>query len=152
MQCDKAVELNKSFEAMIALLEAEHKIIRTRDMDALVAITQEKETMAKQLELLGQILIRELKLSGDANSSAKLLDLVGAHCKTDSMLATSLKANSAKVQELNNRNGILLQSIMRVNEQSLNILTGRSAGVMTYQASGLLKPEHTFSPTPLASA
>jgi hypothetical protein len=98
-----------------------------------------------------QILIRELKLSGDANSSAKLLDLVGAHCKTDSMLATSLKANSAKVQELNNRNGILLQSIMRVNEQSLNILTGRSAGVMTYQASGQLKPEQTISSTPLAS-
>ena len=154
MQCNKAIELKKIFEAMVALLESEHQIIRSRDTDALATVTHEKETLAKQLELLGQQLIRELKLS-DAiqNNTSKLLTLVDTYCSQDDQtLAQSLRKLSAKVQELNNRNGILLQSVMRINEQSLNILTGRSTKPMTYQSSGLLKSEQTISPTPLARA
>jgi flagellar biosynthesis/type III secretory pathway chaperone len=151
MQCDKAVELKKTFEAMIALLESEHQIIRSRDTDALSSVTHDKEELAKQLERIGQSLIRELRLSSNTPDTDKLLALVSVHCANDPTLAQSLKESSAKVQELNNRNGILLQSIMRINEQSLNILTGRSERIMTYQASGQLKPEQTISSTPLAS-
>jgi flagellar biosynthesis/type III secretory pathway chaperone len=152
MQCNKALELEKTFEAMIALLEIEHRVIRSRDTEVLSSITLEKEQLAKSLELQGYAIIRELRLTADTPTSSKLVSMVEAFCG-DSYpdLAQNLKNYSEKVQELNNRNGILLQSMMRINEQSLNILTGRSAKVTTYQSSGQLKPTQVVSSTPLAS-
>jgi flagellar biosynthesis/type III secretory pathway chaperone len=153
MQCDKAVELKDAFLAMMSLLEAEHQAIRTRETDVLAEVTQQKAQLAKRLEILGQTLIRELRLSADMSDNNKLLALVGAHCQQQHpQLAKTLKESAEKVQELNNRNGILLQSVMRINEQSLNILTGRSERVATYQSSGQLKSEQSSSSTPLASA
>lgn len=150
MQCDKAVELKTAFQQMIELLEREHSAIRTRDTDALSQLTTDKAQLAKNLELIGNTIIRELKLTVNSDNANKLVALIKAHCPQEG-LSDTLREASAKVQQLNNRNGILLQSMMRINEQSLNILTGRPSKIDTYQASGQIKNDKTTSSNYLAT-
>jgi flagellar biosynthesis/type III secretory pathway chaperone len=42
--------------------------------------------------------------------------------------------------------------MMRINEQTLNIITGRSEKVTTYQSGGQLKSTAAFNPNTLATA
>jgi flagellar biosynthesis/type III secretory pathway chaperone len=88
--------------------------------------------------MIGNTLIRESRLDIKDPTSVNFADIVQSHCP-DAQLATDLRERSLQVQQSNNRNGALLQAMMRLNEQSLAIITGRTEEVTTYQATGQVK-------------
>lgn len=142
-----AEQLNTQLVAMRALLEAENAALRARDLDAILQTSEQKNQALLALSALEQDISTTLG-EVPANLAQTLADV----CH-DPRLAQSLRQLSSDIQQLNQRNGALIQSMIRFNENALALLTGQEKEAPLYGASGQSKPAaRSSNPNKLASA
>jgi len=149
--CQRAQQLKASFERMNELLAQEHEALRAKDLDAIERISSDKNTQAQELDIIGKTMMREAGITAETSNDTSMTETIMIRCG-DAQLAADIKQLAAEVQFANNRNGVLLHGMMRINEQTLNIITGRSDKVTTYQSGGQLKSTGSYNPNTLATA
>lgn len=142
--CDQWVTQLTTF---LLTLEEEFVVLKRNEADAIATIAERK------LHLLSQ-------LSETESALLKFNDLAAGMSVTDWLLsacphnpsAQQLSALSEQIQRANQRNGMLLQSLMRLNEFGLNLLSGKIKKQDTYGAKGQLNATTSISSLTLATA
>lgn len=119
-------------QVMIGLLDAEFSALKEKDQTNIIRLSQEKTALLAQIEHHEQTIFSALRAQEDEalHIFVQLSTLCG---ETPSK---QLQTLAREAQQANQRNGALLQAMIRLNEHALNLLTGKQAKVSTYSASG----------------
>ena len=124
-----------SMQEMLTLLDAEFSALKEKEQASTLKITQDKEILLTKLMLLEANLLaasKETQFEGD-----DLAMHLAQNCHEYS--AQNIRELSKKVQHANQRNGALLQALIRINEQGMNLLLGKRANPSVYGASGQIE-------------
>lgn len=142
--CDQWVaQLNR----FLLTLEEEFVVLKRNEADAITSIAERKLQLLNQLSETERSLLTFKNTSEDTSITQWLL----SSCPNlDSV--KQLSALSEQIKLANQRNGMLLQSLMRLNEFGLNLLSGKINSQDTYGASGQLKATTPISSLTLATA
>lgn len=119
---DLAAELS-AFESFSALLDTEHEALLAGDADAVVRIASAKGEQVAQLSALAERRLAALRRAGfaaDRKGMAEWLLVAAGPRATDlSDRWNHLLAVAARAQQLNERNGALIQARMAFNQAAL---------------------------------
>lgn len=138
-----------SMDTMLVLLNAEFSALTQKENEAIVQTTQDKEALLAILTQLESMLLQCAKETGFENKD--LAQHIAKLCPND-IDAQTMRDLSKNVQLANRRNGMLLQSMIRLNEHGINLLTGKQPSVSTYSASGRKAASASSNLTKLATA
>lgn len=124
---DLAAETD-AFEAFSALLDTEHEALLSGDLDAVVRVAASKAERVVQLSGMAERRLAALRAAGfSANRKGMaewLLVAAGARAGELSDLWNRLLESAARAQNLNDRNGALIQARMAFNQAALAALQG----------------------------
>lgn len=124
-----------AIQALIALLDQEFDALKARDIEQINQCTAHKTILVDQTQAYEQQLLAILNLK----TSEQLLEYLRAQGDNVDQLTQLAR----QAHEKNQRNGMLLQSMIRLNEYGLGILSGKIGQDDTYSASGQLKTVKT---------
>lgn len=143
--CDQWVEQLQTF---LLTLESEFDTLKSNQAEAITSIAELK---SRQLDEIIQT-EHSLKalLPKDTNID-QIVDYLSQHC-TSSGASSRLLTLTKSIQQANQRNAMLLQSLMRLNEFGLNLLSGKIETGNTYGSSGQVKTGTPISSLKLATA
>lgn len=142
--CDQWVEQLNEF---LLTLETEFVVLKSRDADAIVATAERKMTLLTQLSHTESALLKHL----NSTEQTQIVNWLMSTCP-NSASVNQLIGLSERIKSANQRNAMLLQSLMRLNEFGLNLLSGKISSQDTYGASGQLKNATPISSLTLATA
>jgi flagella synthesis protein FlgN len=124
-----------NMNVMLALLEAEFLALKEKENAHINRMAQEKEALLLVLSK------QEIKLLDAAYATGftgeHLITHLSAHCGAET--AEAVRTVGKQVQQANQRNGALLQAMIRLNEHALRLLTGKQPKMNIYGASGQLE-------------
>lgn len=132
--CELVTTWVVSMEQVIKTLEDEFSALKNKQLDEITRIAHLK---AEQVEALGYIetqLIAEIKTAG-FDELSDFQRTINQVCP-DTEATRAITALTRTAQQANQRNGMLLSSMIRLNEYGLNLLTGKVDFNKTYGASG----------------
>jgi flagellar biosynthesis/type III secretory pathway chaperone len=141
--CDQWVE---QLQVFLLTLESEFDALKSNQAEL---ITQVAERKLSQLDEIAQT-ERTLQLSVP-DMQTDLLSYLLEHC-SESASTARLLALTKEIQQANQRNGMLLQGLMRLNEFGLNLISGKIDTANTYSASGQVNSSTPISSIKLATA
>jgi flagellar biosynthesis/type III secretory pathway chaperone len=124
-----------NMRAMLVLLDAEFSALKEKKQEAILLTSREKEALLAELSAQEKNLLDSAQATGFTGHD--LFEHIARHCGQE--WAQSTLETSQQVQQANQRNGALLQSMIRLNEHALNLLTGKQPKVNTYGASGQIE-------------
>jgi flagellar biosynthesis/type III secretory pathway chaperone len=142
--CDQWVE---QLQAFLLTLESEFDALKSNQADLITQIAERKLIQLDEISQTEQALKAKLPNVEASQIGAFLL----TNC-TESGASSSLVALTKTIQQANQRNGMLLQSLLRLNEFGLNLLSGKIDAGDTYGASGQVKTATPISSLKLATA
>lgn len=142
--CDQWVSQLTRFEL---LLNEEFDVLKHNNADSITQMAERK------LQLLTQLSETESALMAYKTpvSDVKVADWLVSQCP-NSASVQQLNHLSEQIQRANQRNGMLLQSLMRLNEFGLNLFSGKIKNQDTYGAKGQLNATTPISSLTLATA
>ncbi len=111
-------------QALLELLEREQHLLTSMQLDALPELTAAKERALKRLQQSTRARLDTLEAAGYES-----LESLGRQVRMPRALQRQIQAlrrNIERAQEMNRRNGLLIQRGMLVNRQLMQILNGRS--------------------------
>lgn len=142
--CEQWVEQLNHF---LLTLEDEFVVLKSSDADAIAITTERKKALLTQLSHTESALL-QLR---NSKEQTQIVDWLVSSCP-DSASVKQLVGLSERIKSANQRNAMLLQSLMRLNEFGLNLLSGKISTQDTYGASGQLKSATPISSLTLATA
>lgn len=142
--CDQWVE---QLQAFLLTLESEFDALKSNQADLITQIAEHKLNQLNEISQTEQALKAKLPSIEASQISAYLL----TNC-TESLACGRLVTLTQSIQQANQRNGMLLQSLMRLNTFGLNLLTGKVETGDTYGSSGQVKTATPLSSIKLATA
>lgn len=134
--CDATQLWISNMQTMLTLLDAEFSALKEKEQLAITRIAQEKEALLAVISEYERELLLQAQATGFDGQN--LLEHLNHHCQELDTLA--MRQLAGKVQHANQRNGALLQAMIRLNEHALNLLTGKQPKINTYGASGHIAP------------
>jgi flagellar biosynthesis/type III secretory pathway chaperone len=142
--CDQWVEQLNAFHLT---LELEFDALKGNHAELIMQTAERKMAQLDQLGQTETLLLSSLPELSMAQLSHHLLE----HCpqKSDQ---PALLALIQKIKQTNQRNAVLLQSMMRLNEFGLNLLSGRIDTGDTYGSTGQVNSATPISSLTLATA
>jgi flagellar biosynthesis/type III secretory pathway chaperone len=147
--CTLTQQWMTSMKTMLVLLDAEFLALTKKEHEAIIQTTRDKEALLSILTQLDNMLLQGAKETGFDNTA--LAEHIAKLCPNDCD-AQVMRDISKNVQQANQRNGMLLQSMIRLNEHGINLLTGKQPSVNTYSASGRKAASLSSNLTKLATA
>lgn len=142
--CNQWVE---QLQAFLLTLESEFDALKSNQADLITQIAERKLSQLDEMSQTEQALKAKLPSMEASQISAYLL----TNC-TESSAAGRLLTLTKSIQQANQRNGMLLQSLLRLNEFGLNLLSGKIDAGDTYGASGQVNTATPISSLKLATA
>lgn len=142
--CDQWVE---QLQAFLLTLESEFDALKSNQADLITQIAERKLSQLDEMSQTEQALKAKLPSMEASQISVYLL----TNC-TESSAAGRLLTLTKSIQQANQRNGMLLQSLLRLNEFGLNLLSGKIDAGDTYGASGQVNTATPISSLKLATA
>lgn len=129
-------------QAFVALLEREQQMLIKGEVDDLLDLVREKNSVATQLATLAAKRNRLLAASGHDSDRAGVAAWFAAHPDETGARNTwsSLLAVAGQARELNRVNGELIQERMQRNAQALEVLLGSHAAANLYGPDGQSAP------------
>ncbi|MBD3767298.1 MAG: flagellar protein FlgN [Gammaproteobacteria bacterium] len=143
--CDQWVEQLQTF---LLTLESEFDTLKSNQAEAITSITELKSRQLDEIIQTEDSL--KALLPKDTNIN-QIVDYLSQHC-TSSAASSRLLTLTKSIQQANQRNAMLLQSLMRLNEFGLNLLSGKIEIGNTYGSSGKVKTGTPISSLTLARA
>jgi flagellar biosynthesis/type III secretory pathway chaperone len=141
--CDQWVE---QLQAFLLTLETEFDALQSNQPDLITQVAELKMIQINQIDHIERQLHAELPQL----SSHQILSHIKNSCQSHS--ADGLVSLSKTIHQLNQRNGMLLQTLVRLNEFGLNLLSGKIESSEVYGASGQVKSVTPLSNITLATA
>jgi flagellar biosynthesis/type III secretory pathway chaperone len=141
--CDQWVE---QLQAFLLTLETEFDALQSNQPDLITQVAELKMIQINQIDHIERQLHAELPQL----SSHQILSHIKNACQSHS--ADGLVSLSKTIHQLNQRNGMLLQTLVRLNEFGLNLLSGKIESSEVYGASGQVKSVTPLSNITLATA
>lgn len=142
--CDQWVEQLNEF---LLTLESEFNALKSNHADLITQVAQRK---LSQLDGISQT-ERALQAVLPDIPASQIGAYVLIHCP-QSIASSRLVPLTKEIQQANQRNGMLLQSLMRLNEFGLNLLSGKIDSGDTYGVSGQVNTATPISSLKLATA
>lgn len=148
--CDLVVTWVDSMKQVIATLEEEFLALKNKQLDDIVRIAHLKAEQVEALSAIEIQLITQIKAAGfeDLGEFEQTINQV---CP-DTAAAKIIAPLTREAQQANQRNGVLLSGMIRLNEYGLNLLTGKVDTNKTYSASGQMSNSTSPSTIKLATA
>lgn len=126
---------------MLDLLDAEFFALKEKEQDRTIQLTQDKANLLNHIASTeADLLARAQETGFDGQDLATHL---ARQCSQYN--AEDIRSLAQQVQQANQRNGALLQALIRINEQGLNLLLGKNTTPNVYGATGQI----TSSPSQL---
>lgn len=142
--CDQWVD---QLQAFLLTLESEFDALKSNQAEL---ITQVAESKLQQLNEFSQT-EKALQAAFPDIEANQLVQHLITHCSQHPSTKQLMQV-SVEIQKANQRNGMLLQSMMRLNEFGLNLLSGKIDTGDTYGASGQVKSAASTKSLKLATA
>jgi flagellar biosynthesis/type III secretory pathway chaperone len=143
--CHQAKLCLATVEQLLPLLASEFLALKEKNIDAIYDISEQKLALVQQLADQEKALLDCLPASDVPD---RLSEVLTNECGSE--LAQQLITTMNALQQSNQLNGMLLQGMIRMNEQALNLLSGKADATTTYGASG--QKQHVTSQLKLATA
>ncbi|RDE51457.1 MAG: flagellar protein FlgN [Candidatus Accumulibacter meliphilus] len=126
----------------VALLEREQQMLVKGEVDDLLDLVRQKNSIAAELARLATQRQRLLAASGLLNDRAGMAAWLAAHPVETSVHSvwSALLAVAGQARELNRVNGELIQERMQNNAQALEVLLGSNAASNLYGPDGQSAP------------
>ena len=145
--CQLCEQWVNQLQAFHLTLESEFDALKSNQAELITQVAEHKLTQLESIRQTEQSLKSSLPNVAAEQINAYLIK----HCsETDA--ASRLLPLTQSIQQANQRNGMLLQSLMRLNELGLNLLSGKIDTGDTYGASGQVKSATPISSIKLATA
>lgn len=125
-----------ALERFVALLQQEQDALVAGNVDALLALSQDKLGKAEQLNALGKQRVTRLQQAGYSGDSAGMTAWLDDKPAIQQQTWERLLELAREAQRLNQTNGKLIQTHLQHNQQALNTLLGAANQAGTYGADG----------------
>lgn len=141
--CETVTHWITSIDELINLLDSEFEALKQKNREAIENIATQKADKLAQFQTLEKNIHEQLALT-ISDSSLSFSQKLSLACPT--LCLDTLKQQANLLQQNNQRNGMLLQGMIRLNEYGLALLSGKSEGSTTYDAGGQVQQkQHSLS-------
>ncbi|WP_374401370.1 flagella synthesis protein FlgN [Niveibacterium sp.] len=129
-------EVSGQLERFVRLLEDEHELLITGQIEALLSLAEDKTAAVRQLQQAENARALLLSRSGIDARAGKIAEFIAQLPEQTQRAWRHYLDLAARAQQLNLRNGEFIRDQLRANQQAMSVLLA-STGPSLYDADGV---------------